>query len=310
MLLVVLSFTLAAFTGWVMWSRQQRHPDKDATLYKAEGMRFLIPLRGRITLENGVFVQHAIDLWGEDRALFCFDMEGFPAVNKHGAGSCITDFSHWAVVKFIDAPIDAQQVESIIDRSPALSVLEQADLRAHEATLVIEAVYGTQDPVARARFAVKTLLTLMHYTEALGYVVQAHGGYWPREVIEHMCGDADLNAETLLVLLTRIEQFQADEQRCCFTHLHGMEQFALPDFRVKFTRWRDADYYRDLLHSCAVYALRDGQCMAPGEIAELRDDGVIYRIDEVPVEERSHFGRYGALTLVRLNKAQCLVTLN
>lgn len=282
MILVVVSFTLAAFTGWVMWSRQQRHPEKNAELYKAEGMRFVIPLRTRMITESKAFEQHALELWGKEHALCCCSMEDIHAANLPKPGCWITDYSHWAVLKFVDAPLDPQQVETIIDGVPALSAIERAELRAHAATLVIEAVYGTQDPVERARFAVRTLLTLLCNTEALGCVVQAHGGYWTREAIYHLCGDAELSVENLLVLLTRIEQFQTDDARCCFTHLHGMEQFALPDFRVKFTRWGDADYYRDLLHSCAVYALRDGQCMAPGEIAELRGDGVIYRISEVP----------------------------
>ncbi len=273
-------------------------------------MNFLIPLRERMTLNSEEYLQRLRMFWGDAQPVNCLDMVEYTAASKQSPGVVITDYAQWVVVQLAAAPLDAPQVERIIARSQSLSVQEQSALRTHQAVLVLGEVYGTPDPVARARFAVKVLLTLLRCAETLGCVVQAHGGYWPREVLEVMCGDAELDAETLLVLLTRIEQFQADTPRCCMIHLHGMEQFALPDFRVSFTSWAEADYYRTLLQHCAISAVRDQQCPAPGDIAKLYGDGVSYLLNEVPVEEQSHFGRYGALTLVRLQNSPYLMMRN
>ncbi len=308
MLFGVFAFMLLVITSWVVYVHRPKKPGQEKNLSRMEGMRFIIPLRERISIDNGKFGQHSIDLWGEENALFCVQLERLKQLTSTKSALSITDFTHWAVFKLLDAPLDRQQVERIINVPDTLTPVQQAALRTHKAALVIEMLSGTSDRVACAQFAVKALKTVLQYDEALGCVVEAHGGYWPKEAIDQYQRADDM--KTLLLLLTRTELFLAADGFSYLTHLHGMEQFGLPDLRVKFFNWEDAEYYRALVERCALYALRDGQVMEAGEIAELIGDGVIYRINEVTQQERSHFGRYGALALVRISNATSLIVLN
>jgi len=187
-------------------------------------------------------------------------------------------------------------VNVVIDGAPELSGTDKRAIRANQGYVSFDYLVGPEEPAARVRFAAQTLLALAELDGALGYINVSAMLYRPRSHVESFFKQKNLESTDLYLLF--VHTHSVEDNGGIWLHTHGLEQFGAPDLQTRFSDTNRHEYYWELLSDASIYMIENGPVLKPGDTAELKGDGVIYKIASAKPDPDHPFGAFGSLEII------------
>lgn len=275
--------------AYMYWSGKRRAEINESFL------RFAVPLPEPIEFDPAEFTRGFREEWGGDAT--CDENPEWAQPKDKVRRYGVEDGVSRAVVSNFGIPLPKQLTDLALMTSHGLSNQEKDDLEFHKAVLTIEAVPDPEQAVQCVRSVARMLLTLLKLYPGVGFANVSSPAYHQRSKIEPFMDDDLLNGESLFLLAASVHLVPEGNE--VWMHTHGMQYFGLPDLEIRFGDEEDTTSYHSLLSRAAAYSINTGIAMNPGESAELDGDGVVYDLKASPMRSRGHYGKFGALEIVR-----------
>jgi hypothetical protein len=193
-------------------------------------------------------------------------------------------------------PVPSRLIDTTILGNQKLTDADKDSLRKHKAYILVHYPLRTDKPTERARFTAKILLSLLQTQDSLGYMNASAMLYTPEREFRSFFANEKLEAPDLFTLFIGVHL--VDEGEVLWLHTHGMEQFGSPDLQVRFKEKYRQNYYWELLSNASVYMINKGPVLKPGDTAELKGDGIIYKLKSGKKDTEKEFGAFGSLEIV------------
>ena len=269
----------------------KRQKNKQPEFY----IHFCIPLSTAIEFDTNQIMKKFREQWGIKIA--CGENPEWSDSDMKIRKYLLTDGANNLLISVDERPLPSYLSNFSIDSVHNLDADESSSFLDHKAYILIKYVMGDSSAMERVKFSVQSLLTLLQYDSAIGYVNVSGQVYRPKIMVEPLFERTFLEPIDLFLLCTNTHLVKNDSEH--WIHTHGMEQFGLPDIQVKFTENAKASYYRELLNNTAIYCIKNGPVLQVGDTAELAGDGVMYKINAVKKDAEHPYGHFGAIEITK-----------
>lgn len=280
---------IVVLLAWMYWSGKRRAEINNSFL------RFAVPMPEPAEFDPAEFTRAFREQWGGDTT--CDENSEWASPKEKARRYGVEDGVSRAVISNFGIPLPRELTELALVTSHGLSNEEKDQLEFHKAVLTIEAVPDPEQAIQCVRSVARMLITLLKLCPGVGFLNASSPAYHQREKIEQFMDDDLLSGESLFLLCASVHM--VPDGGGVWMHSHGMQYFGLPDLEVRFREEEDVNQYHSLLANAAAYAINTGAVMQPGDTAELDGDGEVYDLKASRMRTRGHYGKFGALEIVR-----------
>ncbi len=193
-------------------------------------------------------------------------------------------------------PVPSKLIDTTILGNQKLTDADKESLRKHKGYILVHYPLKSDKPTERIHFTAQLLLSLLQMHDSLGYMNASAMLYTPQRECKKFFKNDMLEATDLFTLFVGLHL--VDEGDVLWLHTHGMEQFGTPDLQVRFKEKDRQKYYWELISNASVYMINMGPVLKPGDTAELKGDGNIYKLKSGKKDTENEFGAFGSLEIV------------
>ncbi len=275
--------------AYMYWSGRRRADINNSFL------RFAVLLPEPVEFDPAEFTRAFREQWGGDTT--CDENPEWAQPQDKARRFAVDDGVSRAVISSYGIPLPKELTDLAVMTSHGLTNSEKDELEFHKAVFTIESVPDPEQPVQCVRSVARMLITLLKLYPAVGYANVSSPAYHQRSKIEPFMEEDLLSGEALFLLAASVHL--VPDGHGMWMHTHGMQYFGLPDLEVRFRDEEHVNDYHGLIANAAAYTINTGAVMRPGDTAELEGDGVVYDLRASSWHSRGHYGKYGALEIVR-----------
>ncbi|GEM_PF-5668297 len=275
--------------AYMYWSGKRRAEIDNSFL------RLAVPLPEPVEFDPAEFTRAFREQWGGDTT--CDENAEWASPQDKARRFAVDDGVSRAVISSYGIPLPKQLTDLAVMTSHGLTNEERDQLEFHKAVLTIESVPDPEQAVQCVRSVARMLLTLLGLYPGVGYVNVSSPAYHQRSKVEPFMDEDLLSGEALFLLAASVHL--VPDGGGMWMHTHGMQYFGLPDLEVRFQDEENVNEYHSLITNAAAYTINTGAVMKAGDTAEIEGDGVIYDLRAASWRSRRHYGKFGALEIVR-----------
>jgi hypothetical protein len=257
------------------------------------GIHLLIPVAEKIEIDEAGVVAH-FKKRGVEKVV-CSHVEKWSDPKKGIKKYLVGNGANNLVLTVMPEPLGKELTEMCITMWSSGDEKEAEDLRKHKSFIGIEYQLGLAKPMDRVAFTAKLLRHVLKRKETLGYLNASAQTFVFKKRVGDVLAKKKLETADLFRLFVGFHVVDLDAKYD--VHSHGLGAFELPDLRKSCWDEKQVDAVKNQLSEIAVYMIRKGVALKPGETLRFAEEKKVYRIRAVEPDEEHPFGKFGAVEI-------------